>query len=276
MRRFKILSLLAIVGCLLAADVVQAQPGGRGRGGFGGGGTSLDLLRSEEVRKELEVSDDQWDEINALADEMGQEQRDYFMGLREKMQGLSDEERREMFGQLQKDVGELRTRYDDMANEKLLPVQIDRLKQLVVQRQAARNGGLEGGTLPEALIEAAGVTEEQLEELKEKAKEVMEDLRVKVAKLKASAAKEVLSVLDADQVAKIEEMMGESFTFQQNQQRGGWGGGGDRGRGGDRGEGGGRGGDRGEGGGRGGDRGGRGGGGDRGGRGGGGERGQDF
>ena len=90
--------------------------------------------------------------------------------------------------------------------------------------------------MPNSLVEDLGLTEEQLQELKEKAAEVSQRLKEKVAKLQAQAQDEIFSsVLSKDQLAKYEELMGDKFEFP-TPTRGNWGRSSDRGgdRGGDR------------------------------------------
>lgn len=79
--RFKFLGSLAIVAGLCFAAVAMAQPqgqpgqpGGRGRGGPPGGGgfgtSRLRLLQMDEIRKELELADEQVAAIKELDEEL--------------------------------------------------------------------------------------------------------------------------------------------------------------------------------------------------------------
>ena len=255
--RFQVLGLAAILAIFMSVDVVMAQPGRGGGGSIFGQVTQLSLLGQEAVQKELELVEDQLEFINDIRDRQREGMRELFMGARDRFQGMSDDERRKAFEDIQKKMQESNKELEAEALEELLPHQTARLKQLLAQAQTRRNGGPTSGRLSEGLIEELGLTDKQVEELKAKAEEVSAKLKEKVAKLQAQAQEEIFSsVLSKDQHAKYKELMGDSFEFEERSRFGG----GDRG-----GRGGGD---------RGGDRGGRGGG-DRGGRGGG-DRGSDF
>jgi hypothetical protein len=252
--RFQVLGLATILAIFMSVDVVMAQPG-RGGGSIFGQVTQLSLLGQQGVQKELELVEDQLELIEDIRNRQREGMRDLFMGARDRFQGMSDDERRKAFQDIQKKMQESNKELEAEALEELLPHQTSRLKQLLAQAQSSRNGGPTSGRLSEGLIEELGLTDKQIEELKEKAAEVSEKLKEKVAKLQAQAQEEIFSsVLSADQHAKYKELMGDAFEFEARG-RGGFGGADRGGRGG-------------------GDRGGRGGG-DRGGRGGG-DRGSDF
>ena len=226
--------------------------GGGGRGGPGGmmGNSPLTLINDKSVIEELELVDDQVEALNELQGDMRDVFRESFSGMRDKFRDKDvDREAlmQEIRDKIQSQMGEVET---DL-NEILLPHQVTRLDELYFQMQASRSG-TEGLLSNPKVKEMLKLTDEQIEEIEEKAEEVKAGLDKKIEALREEAREEILSVLSSDQQKKIKEMMGDSFEFDRN----------DRGRG-DRG---GRGGDRGDRGGRGGDRGGRGGpGGDRGG-----------
>ena len=69
--KYQVLGLLAVTALFCSADIVMAQPGRGGRGGFGQV-SGLQLLVQEGIQKELELVDDQ---IESLV-ELQQEQRD--------------------------------------------------------------------------------------------------------------------------------------------------------------------------------------------------------
>ena len=224
---------------MLVNDVV-AQPGGRGgRGGRGGqarGGLQTLLMR-EDVRRELEITDDQMEELRELGRGGGGERVDREK-LREELEGLSDEERREK-------MREMRQKRTDGAKAKigevLLPQQMQRLEQLVTQF-SVRAGGQ--AMFRGALAEKLEITDEQREKLEKKLKNCKRSTTSKCQKLRRDMQEKLLDGLSAEQRKKYRELMGESFEFEQTDRRGGRGGGeGRRGRG-ERGGRGGRGGGR--------------------------------
>ena len=207
----------------------------------------MNLLGQEAIQKELELVSDQVDAIKEAQDRQREMMREVFMGARDRMQGLDNEERQELSKEIQEEMKEANTGLEKEVMEELLPHQISRLKQIFNQAQSNRNGGAQSGKMSESLVEDLGLTEEQLQELKEKAAEVSAKLKEKVAKLQAQAQNEIFSsVLTKEQLEKYEELMGDKFEFPERT-RGSWGGRGSD-RGGDRGgsdRGGSRGGDRG-------------------------------
>lgn len=232
--------------------------GGRGRGGPGGmmGDSPLTLINDRSVIEELELVDDQVDALNELQNDMRDVFRDSFSGMRDRFRDENvDREAlmEEIRDKIQSQMGGVETELQEI----LLPHQAARLEELYFQMQARRSG-TDGMLSNPKVKEKLGLTEQQIEEIQDKAEEVKAKLEEDIKELRESAREEVLSVLTSEQQKMIKEMMGDSFEFERD----------DRGRG-DRGGRGGPGGDRGGRGGPGpgGDRGGRGGpGGDRGGR----------
>lgn len=232
---------LSMLGALLTADLSMAQFRGGGPG-MGRGGSALGLLANDRVRDELELVDDQVEAIEALTDDMRAEMQDMFSGMRDNFRNMNEDERREFMEEIREKMTNLNKDFEGRVFDELLPHQVDRLKQLMFQSQSGRGGGLSRGSIPENLIEELGITEDQIEKMREKAESVREDLNKKIAKLQQQAEEEILSVLDAEQRERYKELMGESFDFGENR----FGGFGGRGPGGDGGrERGGRGGDRG-------------------------------
>lgn len=244
--KYQVLGLLAMVALFCSADVLMAQPGRGGRGGFGAA-SGLQLLGQEGIQKELELVEDQVESLKELQEEQRNAMRETFMGMREKFQNMDESERASAWSEIQEEMQASNKKFDGMANEILLPHQVARLKQLLVQSQSRRSGGPASGNLPATLIEELGITEEQIEDMKKKAEEVREKMNEKIAKIRQQAEEEILSVLDADQRAKYKELVGDAYDFNSgaNNRFGGFGqrgGGGGGGRGGAPGAGGGRGG----------------------------------
>jgi len=216
------IALAAMLAVAVVAESVQAQPGGRGRGGPGFGGGTMGLLQNEQVREELGIVDDQMEEIRALGEEMRDEMRSVFQGLRD----LPEDERRAAFEGMREKMEGLRADMESKMNRVLLPHQVDRLKQINVQMDVQRRGvagALEGGSLAEEL----NLTEAQMEQLREKAEKVQEDLRKKIEELRAKAQDDILGVLTPEQRATYKKLVGEAFEmeFRGFRGRGGPGGG---------------------------------------------------
>ena len=230
LKSFRCPSVAAIVALMMFGFVSQAdaQRGGGGRGGDRGGrdqSNELSLLANEKVQEELELVDDQIDEIEELSNEMRQSMRDMFSDRRDEMRDASDEERREMWSEMQV---EMKKQYADLSPKieaVLLPAQVQRLAEIKMQATVRRSGGLTSERGGQALKDQLGLSDEQLEAMKEKAAEVSKTLEAKIAKLRKQAESQVLSVLDPEQRAKYVELMGESYDVDSLFQRGGRGGG---------------------------------------------------
>lgn len=231
------LKRFAMVGAAatLLTATATAQPGGRGgfggaggRGGFGGpGGGMTGLLMSGDVRDELEISDEQLADLRSMGEEMRDQMRSMFQGMRD----LSPEERRERFESMRADMEDMRLQAEDRMGEILLPHQMARLREINLQQQV-RRGGLQGALRGE-LAEELGLSEQQREDLAAKAEELQQDMQEKIEQLRNDAREELMSLLTPDQRSKLESMMGSDFEMQQrgfDGRRGGPGGGRERGR----------------------------------------------
>lgn len=216
---------MCAVTVTVGSQVALAQPGG-GRGGPGGGGGGggfgggiTQLLQDEKVKAELNIVPDQEKELQEVAGKIRDRMGDAFRNFRD----LSDDERRAKFEEFrvssQKDVEAV-----------LLPQQRERLKQLMVQSQMRFSGNT--GGINDTLATELGISEAQKEELRKKAREVQTELDKKIAKLRAEAQTEVLTVLTGDQRAKLEKMIGPKIEFSAPQFGGGGPGGGGPGGGG--------------------------------------------
>ena len=223
-KRSGLVRVFAVGCCLaLAASAAYAQPqrgpggggpGGGGPGGppggFGGGamfggafGGLAEVLRREDVRKELELLDDQVAQLQKLAEGRRDQMRDLFSGLRDVPQEQRGEKMRELFQKAQKDI-------EAEVGKILLPHQMKRAKQLEMQLRL--RGGL--GRMNDQAAQDLGLTDDQKEQLRAKSDELEDAIRKKLAALRAEAQDELLKTLTPAQQAKWKEMVGEPFEFQ--------------------------------------------------------------
>ena len=224
---------IALITLFCSADVALAQPG-RGRGGWGGT-SALQLLSNERVQQELELVDDQMEIVEQLQQEQRESMREMFSGMRDRFREMDADERESTMAEIREKMTASNKEYQQRVYEELLPHQVDRLKQLVLQNEnsSRRGGGITGGQLSENLVEELGITEEQIEKMKKKADEVRQKLEKKMAQLRSQAEDEILAVLDTAQREKYRKLVGESFEFGRDEggrRRGGRGAGRDRNR----------------------------------------------
>ena len=191
--------------------------------------SELTLLGNAKIQEELELVDDQIEEIKEIESEVTNSMRDLFVSRREEMSNASNEERKEMWSEMQKEMREQYTKVKPKIESVLLPNQVQRLAEIKMQATLRRSGGLTSERGGQTLKEQLGISDEQMEAMKEKASKARETLTAKIAKLRKEAEAEVLSVLDSEQRTKYDEMMGEAFDVDSLFQRGGRGG--QRGRG---------------------------------------------
>lgn len=196
---------------LTLAAVASAQ-----RGRFGGRGDSpLGLLRSDEVQKELEITDEQKAEITKILEESrGDRPRINF-------RDLSEEQRREKFAELreqaQKRAAETMTKVEGV----LLPPQVKRLKQLGIQARGLR------ALSDDEVAKTLKLTDDQQKEIAaayEKSAQQMRELfqggnregaREKLTDLRKQTEETILGVLTDDQKKEFENLKGEAFELPQ-------------------------------------------------------------
>jgi Spy/CpxP family protein refolding chaperone len=199
----------------------SAAFGQRGRGGFGGGGfggppgggNGLDLLNDENVRKELDLVDDQVSKLQDIREKIGQDMRSAFEGFDFRSLGeLSQEEREARMAPIREKMEKVTADSQKQIDSVLLPHQRERLKQIVVQQNLRRQGTSDALTRG-ALADELKITPEQIEALRAKQEEVQEELRKEMAQLQAEARDKVLSVLTPEQRAKLNSLMGNPIEF---------------------------------------------------------------
>ncbi len=214
------LVLVLAAGCSAAwvGSSAQAQPprgpgggpgGFAGRGGFAAGfgfGGLAEVLRRGDVRRELELLDDQVAQLQKLAEGRGERMREAFAGLRDVPADQRREKTRELFQTFQQDqeaeIGKI-----------LLPHQMKRARQL--ETQLRMQGGR--GILSDQVAQDLALSEEQKEKLRAKAGQLQEEVRKKLAEMRAQAQEEMLQLLTPEQQAKWKDLVGEPFEFQREE-----------------------------------------------------------
>ena len=240
----------------------QRGPGGGGFGqrgpGMGGGGVS-GLLRSEQVQKEINITEDQKSQLAKMAEEQMAAMRERFSGQsRENREEMSDADRQAQREKMMKEFQEAAKEAEGKIRGILKPEQFKRLKQIELQQQ-----GVEALRRPD-MAQALGLTEDQIEKLKEafagvqkqreeigeqtralyqgfrdasederaKLREKGEQIRAKGEGLKKESQQKAMAILTDEQKGKLKDMMGKRFQLEQRGMSGRPGGGrpgGDRG-----------------------------------------------
>lgn len=182
-------------------------PGGmmQGPGGmFGGAGmgmmAELTLVRRADVQDELGLTEDQVEELTQLRPNID------MRAIMGEMRDLDEQQRADRVRELMESgQKEMQEQIDTI----LLPKQASRLKQLAVQWQLRGGGGLTNREISDKI----GISDDQRDKLREKARQLEQELRKKLQD-------ELLKELTPQQQAKVKELMGEPFEFQQEEPRG--------------------------------------------------------
>jgi len=207
----------------VTAGELYAQPGrggfGGGPGGFGGGpggfGGPVGVLRDEQAREELGITEDQMEKLQDIQRKAGERMREMFSGMRD----LPEDERRERFAEMREKMTEQQAELQKEVDEVLLPQQRDRLRQISLQ-QRMRFGAQNALASPDVAKEL-GITDEQREKLQKAAEEAQEELRKKTEELQEQAKQKVLSVLTPAQQDKLKQLIGEPANLGGGQRFGG-------------------------------------------------------
>jgi Spy/CpxP family protein refolding chaperone len=232
MRTFGKVVLVVGVVALLAIPA-SSQQRQRGRGGFGAGPGALGpamLLASEDVRKDLKVTDEQAEKLKDIQQQMGAKGKEAFAEVQKLDESERQEKRLEIFRKLNEE--------STQAVAKILtPDQMKRLKQIQLQQQGAQ------ALADPEVQKKLNLTDEQ----KEKVKTITEDsrkemreitqaaqgdfqgVREKMQSLRKETNEKVMAVLTDEQKKSWKDMNGEPFKGQINTGFGGRGGRGGRG-----------------------------------------------
>lgn len=205
---------IATILLLVIATIVAAQPpggprgGGFGRPGFGppGGNSLSGLLVMPEVRKELGITQEQAKPLDHLQASLQEKTQAEFQGFDPRsLQDLTPEERDEQFAKMRAKVDEINKQTDTKLTELLKPDQLNRLRQLQLQRESL--GALSRPDVVRRLVITAEQAE-RIEAIREKGGFAFGPPRPNPEGLA-----EAVALLDAAQQAAWKELTGEPFTF---------------------------------------------------------------
>lgn len=165
------------------------------------------LLNIPEVRKELDVMDDQMERITQSRADINKRIQDEVAKM---MEGGFDPSKAKEMAEV---VRAQRAEVEQQISEQLLPAQVQRLKEIALRMQMKQAGTVR--TLGRKDIkEALGLTDEQVKALEAKAEELDKEMKKRVEELKKKAQSELMNELNPDQRKKLEEMMGKEFDYQ--------------------------------------------------------------
>ncbi len=187
----------------LLNDIVLNQPVGETANKYGVQASTLGLLSDPNVRAELEMVDDQYEDLKRLNSEIQERTASQLRGL--DFQDTAN---------LAKQIRFIRERSNEDLDAVLLPHQLDRLRQIQMQSQLKRRSLVDILT-NDPLKSDLDITDQQSEQLREEEKEIEEDLAREIAKLREQARDRLLSKLKPSQKSEVEKMIGDAFEFKQ-------------------------------------------------------------
>lgn len=181
------------------------------------------VLRTEEVQKELKLTDDQIGQIDDLSIQLQSDALELFSSL----QDLSDDERKAELPNLMKKFADKGKELQAKVDKFLDPKQAARMKELSLQQRDAE------ALADEEVITALKLTDDQKKKLtavRDEAAEKLEealkpllggggaggdlgDLRTKMETLRKELSDKALAVLTTQQREQFEKMKGPKFDF---------------------------------------------------------------
>jgi len=172
----------------------------------------LSFLANPEIQKDVELLPEQVEQLEALQTEAGEVFEKLFSAIQEDLRELSAEEQKKLVRKTHGQAQEKLRAINDKAYQILLPHQVKRLEQILVQ-QKIRSGGTKALLDSEFFRDRVGLTDDEVSALRKKEKEVIEQRQKEIAEIKEKAWADVLSVLPKEKQEKFESMIGETFRM---------------------------------------------------------------
>lgn len=188
-------------------DIALDKPVGWTATEYGVDGSTLGILADADVRSDLEMLDDQYEELQGLNAEIQKR-------VAEKIRGLDFSDRENLVSQ----INSIRDRAIEDLNGVLLPHQLERLQQIRMQSQLNRRSLVDILT-SDPVKSKLEISDEQSTDLRTKEKEIEEELKREIAKLRENARKKLLSALRPTQKEAVEKMIGDTFKFKAKPKR---------------------------------------------------------
>ena len=189
---------------LMINDIVLNRPFGSSGKQYGGVTSNLGLLANPDVRKELEMVDDQYRDLQEtnrqLQKRMADRLRDMDFSDKTTLTDVSEQ------------LGQMRQEANEELGKILLPHQTDRLRQLVFQIQLRRRSLVRVLT-SDPVKSDLKITDSQAGELKSAEREIQVELQREIEKLRQRAQDKLLSRLNPEQQRKAKSLIGDPFSF---------------------------------------------------------------
>ncbi len=166
------------------------------------------LLSNASVRREIEMLDDQYESFQEKYSEIQRELASAITAL------LTNRDQTVTAGEVRQKIEEIRKTARKEIEKAILPFQAKRLEQIAFHVQMRRRGALPV-IASEPLASELKLTEEQEEQLREKASEIDQQLARDIAKLQRKARERLVSELRPDQKSKLHAIIGDDFDYEE-------------------------------------------------------------
>jgi hypothetical protein len=180
---------------------------------------SLQWLITPQIQKELEIVPEQKEQLDKLSRESQAKMAEAYKGLSE----VPAEERQSKYYELLRESTEAT---EKEVRKVLLPIQIKRLQQIVLQMKLQQlQWGMAAGFASDELADELKITDEQRAEFQKKEKELREEIQKKTQefykKLQEESREKLMDVLTPEQKQKLAALTGPKFEWKYANPQGG-------------------------------------------------------
>jgi hypothetical protein len=187
--------------------LMMASP--MGNGGFSfGGPDQFGLLGDSGFQSELNLVDEQIERFKEVQENFNERMTEVTKQMRSDDGKLNLDA--DVIERIRALSEEIKAQKKEEIEGLLLPEQLERLKQVTLQKKMSQQGAM-SALRGKEVAEALGLDEEQLSSLREKSKELSARVQEEIAAAKEKARKELLDELTPDQQEKLKTMIGEKF-----------------------------------------------------------------
>lgn len=162
------------------------------------------MVNNPSVQKDLELVGEQLDKVKDLQREHGAEMQKHIGSLKNGSLDLGN------LDALKESMARLKTRQQEQLKKLLLPHQIERLQQIALQTHM-RQSGTANALANKKVVEKLGISEDQVKNLKKKAKELKEKMAKDIEELKKKMKEELLKELTSEQRETLNSLTGDQY-----------------------------------------------------------------
>jgi hypothetical protein len=172
---------------------------------------SISWLMMPQLQKELEIVPEQKEQLQKINSQSQARMTEAY----KKLQDVPVEERQSKYYELLRELGD---ETEQQVRDVLLPMQIKRLQQIVLQMKLQQlQWGLAAGFASDELAGELGITNEQREEFTKREKEVREEVQKKTQEfykqMQEETREKLMGVLTPEQKAKLAALTGPKFDW---------------------------------------------------------------